>query len=169
MGKGEIAHNKQFLLFPQCFLSFWRTFCNFHQIQNCCLQTLSDWKSLKFAIWEEFMLLHETLYQASNYTVMDSLTLSQTKNFRLFHTIIFPSHRQLSQITIIETMDSGEKVMNSDTMIIGKKVVELRIKPVTPCPQILYPTNSGTRVHIHQLFLKTFLVLFNRFYISRSI
>ena len=26
VGKGEIAHNKQFLLFPQCFLSIWRTF-----------------------------------------------------------------------------------------------------------------------------------------------
>ena len=26
MGKGEIARNEQFLLFPRCFLSFWRTF-----------------------------------------------------------------------------------------------------------------------------------------------
>ena len=24
-GKGEIARNKQFLLFPQCFLAIWRT------------------------------------------------------------------------------------------------------------------------------------------------
>ena len=31
-GKGEIAHNEQFLLFPQCFLPIWRTFCYFHQI-----------------------------------------------------------------------------------------------------------------------------------------
>ena len=52
MGKGEIAHNEQFLLFPQCFLPFWRNFCHFHQIQNCRLQTLSDWKSLKFVVWE---------------------------------------------------------------------------------------------------------------------
>ena len=29
--KGEIACNKQFLLFPQCFLPGWRTFCYFHQ------------------------------------------------------------------------------------------------------------------------------------------
>ena len=29
---GEIAHDKQFLLFPQCFLHFWRTLCHFHQI-----------------------------------------------------------------------------------------------------------------------------------------
>ena len=33
-GKGEIARNEQFLLFPQCFLSVWRKFCHFHQIQN---------------------------------------------------------------------------------------------------------------------------------------
>ena len=32
VGKGEIAHNEQFLLFPQCFLPFWRFFCHFHQI-----------------------------------------------------------------------------------------------------------------------------------------
>ena len=31
-GKGEIARNEQFLLFPQCFLPVWRTFCHFHQI-----------------------------------------------------------------------------------------------------------------------------------------
>ena len=32
MGKGEIARNEQFLLFPQCFLLVWRTFCHFHQV-----------------------------------------------------------------------------------------------------------------------------------------
>ena len=31
VGKGEIARNEQFLLFPQCFLPVWRTFCHFHQ------------------------------------------------------------------------------------------------------------------------------------------
>ena len=51
-GKGEIALNEQFLLFPQCFLPFWKTFYHFHQTQNCCLQTLSVWKSLKFVVWE---------------------------------------------------------------------------------------------------------------------
>ena len=52
VGKGEIAHNKQFILFPQCFLPFWKTFYHFHQTRNCCLQTLSAWKSLKFVIWK---------------------------------------------------------------------------------------------------------------------
>ena len=53
VGKGEIA------LFPQCFLPFWRTFCHFHQFQNCRLQTLSVWKSLKFAVWEGLSTLSE--------------------------------------------------------------------------------------------------------------
>ena len=52
LGKGEIAHSIQVLLFPQCFLPFWRTFCPFHQIQNGRLQTHSVWKCLKFVIWE---------------------------------------------------------------------------------------------------------------------
>ena len=52
VGKGEIARNDQFLLFPQCFLPVWITFSHFHQIQNCRLQTLSVWNSLKFVVWE---------------------------------------------------------------------------------------------------------------------
>ena len=32
VGKGEIAHNEQFLLFPQCFLTVWIAFCHFRQI-----------------------------------------------------------------------------------------------------------------------------------------
>ena len=31
VGKGEIARNKQFLLFSQCFLPVLRTFCHFHE------------------------------------------------------------------------------------------------------------------------------------------
>ena len=32
VGKGEIAHNEQFLLFPQYFLPVWITFCRFRHI-----------------------------------------------------------------------------------------------------------------------------------------
>ena len=32
VGKGEIARNEQFLLFPQCFLPVWITCCHFRQI-----------------------------------------------------------------------------------------------------------------------------------------
>ena len=31
VGKGEIARNEQFLLFPPCFLPIWSTFHNFYQ------------------------------------------------------------------------------------------------------------------------------------------
>ena len=57
VGKGEIARNDQFLLFPQYFLPVWSTFCHFHQIRNCRLQTLSIWKSLKLVIWERYNVL----------------------------------------------------------------------------------------------------------------
>ena len=30
VGEEEIARNEQFLLFPQCFLRFWRPLCLFH-------------------------------------------------------------------------------------------------------------------------------------------
>ena len=51
-GKGEIARNKQFLHFLKCFLPISKTSFYFHQIKNCCLQTLSFWQSLKFVDWE---------------------------------------------------------------------------------------------------------------------
>ena len=57
VGKGEIAHNKQFLLFPLCFLPFQRAFCHFHQIWNCCLQTLWVLKSLKFVTCEKVRVI----------------------------------------------------------------------------------------------------------------
>ena len=39
-GKGEIARNEQFLLFPQCFLSVRRASCHFHLVWICRLQTI---------------------------------------------------------------------------------------------------------------------------------
>ena len=61
VGKGEIARDEQFLLFLQCFLSVWRTFCHFHQVWNCRLQTLWVWKRLKLVVWErdKGMMLQE--------------------------------------------------------------------------------------------------------------
>ena len=52
VGKGEIAQNEQFLLFPQCFLPFCWAFNHFDQIYNCGPQTYSVWKSLEFVVWE---------------------------------------------------------------------------------------------------------------------
>ena len=51
-GKGEIARNEQFLLFPQCFLPVRRTYYYFHKLWNCRLQTFSVCTSLKFVVWK---------------------------------------------------------------------------------------------------------------------
>ena len=59
VGKGENAGNQHFLLFPQYFQNLSSSgslkvgiVCNFHQISNCHLQSLSVWKGLKFVVWE---------------------------------------------------------------------------------------------------------------------
>ena len=49
MGKGEVARNQQFLLLPQWFISYWRTFCHFRQILHCRLQILWIWKGLNLS------------------------------------------------------------------------------------------------------------------------
>ena len=68
VGKGEIARNEQFLLFPRCFLPVLKTFCHFLQIWNCRLQTLSVWKSLKFVVRRLSLEIHVlfTYYRSVN-------------------------------------------------------------------------------------------------------
>ena len=46
--KGEIACNKQFLLFLQCFLPYMVLIFHFKCILKCCLQFISILTSLKF-------------------------------------------------------------------------------------------------------------------------
>ena len=46
--KEKLLVMNSFSFFPQCFLPTWRTFCHFHQIYNCRLQTLSIWKNLNW-------------------------------------------------------------------------------------------------------------------------
>ena len=41
VGKGEIAHNKQFLLFPNCFVSFCKTFSIFNKLRIVVLNSFS--------------------------------------------------------------------------------------------------------------------------------
>ena len=64
LGKGEIAHNEQFLLFPQCFQPLWRTFLLIHQLKNCHVQTLLVWKTLKFVIWERVKCIVFSLFSS---------------------------------------------------------------------------------------------------------
>ena len=53
-GEREIAHDEQFLLYPQCFLPFSRTFCNFSSNLKMLSANsfISVWKNLKFVVWE---------------------------------------------------------------------------------------------------------------------
>ena len=60
VGKGEIAHTEQFLLFQQCCLLVWRTFCHFLQTCNCCLQNSFGLEDSKVCHWEKVKRL--TLY-----------------------------------------------------------------------------------------------------------
>ena len=48
MRNGEIACNKQFLLFSQCFLPYMTLIFHFECILKCRLQFVSIWTSLKF-------------------------------------------------------------------------------------------------------------------------
>ena len=42
VGKGEIAHNKQFLLFPTSYLPFLRTLGNYHQIWKYVISSVKS-------------------------------------------------------------------------------------------------------------------------------
>ena len=59
VGKGEIAHNEQFLLFSQCFLSVWRTFCHFDQFEIVVRKTLPE---SRICVWERVNLYGETRF-----------------------------------------------------------------------------------------------------------
>ena len=48
MRKREIASNKQFLLFSQCFLPYMAFIFHFELTFKCSMQFLSIWTSLKF-------------------------------------------------------------------------------------------------------------------------
>ena len=75
-GKGEIASNEQFLLFPHHFLPVWRTVYHLYKILNCRLQTLSVWKGLKFVVLERVKVrIYKVKYKNKHLTCRVSLNL----------------------------------------------------------------------------------------------
>ena len=70
VGKGEIACKEQYLLFPQCFLSFRRTFCNFIKLEIvvCNLFWFGGVKNLPFG---------KRIYYLSESLAYARLTLAQ--------------------------------------------------------------------------------------------
>ena len=93
MGKGEIARNEQFLLFPQCFLRVLKTLCHFHHSWNCCLQTLWVWKSLYFVVWERVKLIHYAyfLVRVKAYLKESSPFCRVSKNVKFYTQACFNS------------------------------------------------------------------------------
>ena len=61
-GKGEIACNKQFLLFPPCFLPFWRTFTHFNYILGWVENIV---KKVENAGYQHFLLFPQCFQKAS--------------------------------------------------------------------------------------------------------
>ena len=96
VGKGQIAGNEQFLLFPQCFLPIWQTFCHFHQVWNCCLQALSVWKSPKFVVWERVNPFHNKPWflrvcsKSLLKTLWEKEKLLVTSNFSFSRSVFYP-------------------------------------------------------------------------------
>ena len=50
--KEKLLVTSNFSFSPECFLLVWRSFCHFHQIGNCRLQSLLVSESLKFVVLE---------------------------------------------------------------------------------------------------------------------
>ena len=84
-GKEEIAHDEQFLLFPQCFLLNQIIVSPFAIFFTSYLCLLLNWKSLKlpFVLSSAKSLV---LAKAKILLCGKELTLSQTTNSRLFQT-----------------------------------------------------------------------------------
>ena len=71
VGKGENACSKQFLLFPQCFLPIWRTYCHFlnpsphndtfwRPWETSLLKT--QWEKEKLLVTSNFSYTHSVFY-----------------------------------------------------------------------------------------------------------
>ena len=85
VGKGEIARNEQFVLFPQCFLPVWWFFLPFNQLWKCYLKALSVWKSLRLVIRERVKRGRDGRIDVQTDTDRDSLLWIYLK--------CIPSHR----------------------------------------------------------------------------
>ena len=94
--KGDIACNKQFRLFSQCFLPYMTVIFHSKCTLKCRLQFVSIWTSLKicrlvkslyvlsntkFKVLKTCLVMDESL---ANYQILPRLTLFQTTNLRLF-------------------------------------------------------------------------------------
>ena len=86
VGKGEIARNEQFFLFPQCFLSVWRTFCLFlikFQIANSLRSETSKicfFGKVKTVLELRFLSITKNSYKTDSFSDCKTRALSPTVN-----------------------------------------------------------------------------------------
>ena len=103
VGKGEIAHNKKFLLFPHCFLPVWRTFCHFHQMLK--LSSANYINFLNYVIWERVdPLLHIYLFQHNGEKSFRKTLWKKVSNVTFFHNVFYA-------ICILKTLNSHISVV----------------------------------------------------------
>ena len=79
--KEKLLERSNFSFSPWCCLSVWRTFCHFHQLWNCCLQTISVWKSLTYVVWERVNLLKSVKLSTIYTTQSPVLSTLKRKDF----------------------------------------------------------------------------------------
>ena len=94
--KGEIARNEQFLVSHSVFYPFEELSAFFIKIWNCLLQTLSVWKSLKFAGWEMVNTFphNDAFWRPWETSLLKTLwekeKLLVTSNFSFSHSVFYP-------------------------------------------------------------------------------
>ena len=81
VGKGETARNKQFLLFPQCFLPVWITFCHF-----CLKLSSANFFSLEESKISSGNGLRVSHFRSEIIFYILRLLCTTRYNFRLNHT-----------------------------------------------------------------------------------
>ena len=97
MRKGEIACNKQFLLFSQCFLPYMKLIFHFKCTLKCCLQFVSIWASLKFChlvIWVNSFPNNSWFLRVCSTSLLKTLwekeKLFITSKFSFSHSVFYP-------------------------------------------------------------------------------
>ena len=110
VGKGEIARNEQFLLFPHCFLLNQISVSPFVHTFDIISLFAVDLEEPKIGISGKRLTTVFQQYFQCAYPCFPGVILTCTP-----HNIL-PSHWLLFHVIIVETMDSGERIMNPVAM-----------------------------------------------------
>ena len=74
--KGEIAFNKQFLLFSQCFVTYMAIHFHFKCTLQCCLLFVSIWTSLRICrLVKGYLYTYEMVGPISSHSLLVTISL----------------------------------------------------------------------------------------------